>query len=170
MASDTQGSDMPTTGTPASAPAEVDARATRFTASVTAAVLAAVLLLSSISLPVAMTLLAVQAIVFGVGAIWGPARHPYGAAFHALIAPRLGPPTTREAVEQLRFAQLLGCIFCSTGVIGFALDIPVVGVTATGVALFAALIRAVFGICLSRRPYMLVSKMRGNVPACCQNK
>ena len=86
------------------------------------------------------------------------------------LAPRLGPATTREAVEQLRFAQLLGCIFCSPGVIGFALDMPVVGVTATGFALFAALIRAVFGICLSRRPYMLGSKMRGNVPACCQNK
>ena len=37
-------------------------------------------------------------------------------------------------------------------------------------ALFAALMRAVFGICLSRGPYMLVCRMQGKVPACCQNK
>jgi hypothetical protein len=64
----------------------------------------------------------------------------------------------------------MGFIFCSVGVAGFALGVPGIGVAAAGFALFAALMRAVFGICLSRRPYMLVSKMRGNVPACCQNK
>lgn len=162
--------DTPATGTTAVAPAEIDARATRFTATLTAAVLAVVLLLSSVSPPAAVALLGVQALVFAVGAIWGPSRHPYGAFFLSVIAPRLGPATTREAVEQLRFAQLLGCIFCSVGVAGFALGVPVAGVIATGFALFAALMRAVFGICISRRPYMLVSKMRGHVPACCQNK
>lgn len=158
------------TTTTTTAPAEVDARGPRFTASVTASVLACVLIISAFRVPAATILLAAQAGVFGIGAIWGPARHPYGFTFRKLIAPRLGAVTKRDPVEQLRFAQLMGFIFCSIGVAGFAFGVPAVGVAATGFALFAALMRAVFGICISRRPYMLVSKMRGNVPACCQNK
>lgn len=152
------------------APAEVDARGPRFTATVTAAVLASVLIISAFRVPAAMVLLAAQAAVFGSGAIWGPARHPYGLTFGKLIAPRLGAVTKRDPVEQLRFAQLMGFILCSVGLAGFAFGAPSVGVAATGFALFAALMRAVFGICISRGPYMLISKMRGKVPACCQNK
>ncbi len=158
------------TDTSTVAPAEIDVRATRFTAMVTAAVLGTVLVLSTVSPHAATALLAAQALVFGTGALWGPARHPYGAAFQRWIAPRIGPATKHEVIDPLRFAQLLGFIFCSIGVAGFASGMPVVGAAATGFALFAALMRAVFGICLSRGPYMLVSKMRGQVPACCQNK
>ena len=64
----------------------------------------------------------------------------------------------------------MGFVLCTVGVGGFALGVPVVGLAATGFALLAALMRAVFGICLSRGPYMLVCRMRGKVPACCQNK
>ncbi len=152
------------------APTEVDARGPRFTASVTATVLAAVLIVSRFNLSAATILLAAQALVFGVGAMWGPRRHPYGLMFRRFIAPRLGPVTKRDPVGQLRFAQLMGFIFCTVGVVGFSLGYPLVGGIATGFALFAALMRAVFGICVNRRPYMLVSRLRGNVPACCQNK
>jgi hypothetical protein len=152
------------------APAEIDARLPRFTASVTATVLALVLILSTVNMQAAVTLLAVQGVIFAIGAIWGPARHPYGAAFLSRIAPRLGPATKSDYVEQLRFAQMLGFIFCSIGIAGFVLHAPVVGYVATGFALFAALMRAVFGICLGRGPYMVVTRMRGKVPACCQNK
>lgn len=152
------------------APAEIDERVPRFTATVTAVVLAIVLTLSTVSVTAAVVLLAVQALVFAVGATWGPTAHPYGAVFLRWIAPRLGPASERDPMEQLRFAQLLGFGFCCAGIAGFAMGTPVIGVIASGFALFAALMRAVFGICLSRRPYMMLSKMRGNVPACCQNK
>lgn len=149
---------------------KVDARGPRFTATVTATVLALVLLLVNVNLPAATGLLAAQALVFAIGAVWGPARHPYGMTFRRFIAPKLGPATKRDPVEQLRFAQMMGFIFCTIGLGGFALGAPVVGLVAVGFALFAALMRAVFGICLSRGPYMLVCRMRGQVPACCQNK
>lgn len=152
------------------APDTVDARSVRFTATVTATVLALVLLLANVNLPVAMVLLAAQAVVFAIGASLGPARHPYGLVFRHSIAPRRGAVSKTEAVEQIRFAQLLGFGFCAVGVGGFALGAPAVGLAAVGFALFAALMRAVFGICLSRGPYMLVCRMRGKVPACCQNK
>lgn len=153
-----------------SAPAEVDARAPRFTASVTAVVLATALAVATVNSRAAAAILAVQAVIFGIGALWGPLRHPYGRAFHSLIAPRLGPAAKLDAVAQLRFAQMLGFFFCVIGAAGFALGAPMVGWISAGFALFAAVMRSVFGICLGKGPYMLVCRLRGEVPACCQNK
>ena len=100
-------------------PGRVDVRATRFVATVTATVLAVVLILAGFSVRAAAVLLSVQALVFAVGAVWGPARHPYGVMFRRLIAPRRGPATKLEAVEQIRFAQLMGFTFCAVGIAGF---------------------------------------------------
>lgn len=151
------------------APGEVDVRAQRFTATVTATVLVAVLVISRINVPAAVTLLAVQAVVFGIGAVAGPARHPYGVIYASVVAPRLAPVTKCEPVPPLRFAQLIGFIMTTLGVIGFALAYPVLGIAATGFALVGAFFRAAFGICLSRRLFLLVNRLRtGEVPACCR--
>ena len=161
---------MTTSTTPTTAPAEIDARIPRFTATINAAVVATALAVSTVSPVAAALILAAQAVVFAVGAVGGPQRHPYGAFFSAVIAPRLGPVTKRDYVAQLRFSMLLGVCFCVIGAIGFALGAPLVGLIAAGFALFAALMRAAFGICLGRGPYMVVSRLRGEVPVCCQNK
>lgn len=161
---------MSVNATAAPAPTQVDARGPRFTASITATVLAGVLILSRVDVRTALILLSAQTLVFAVGALWGPAKHPYGMTFRRLVAPRLGPPSKRDPVGQLRLAQLMGFIFCAIGIAGFCLGAPVAGMLGTGIAFFAALMRSVFGICLSRRPYMLISRLRGNVPECCQDK
>jgi hypothetical protein len=109
-------------------------------------------------------------VAFGIGAVWGPDKHPYAVIYRKLIAPRVGPVTGRDYVEQVRFAQLIGFLVCAVGVAGFVSGAAKVGVIAAGLGLFAALMRAVFGVCLSRGPYMMVSKLRGRVPVCCQNK
>jgi hypothetical protein len=161
---------MSTSTTAIAAPAEVDARVARFTATVTAAVRATALAVATVNPRVAAAILAAQAVIFGIGALWGPLQHPYGLAFSRLIAPRLGPAVKRDAVAQLRFAQMLGFFFCAIGSAGFALGAPTVGWISAGFALFAAVMRAAFGICLGKGPYMVVCRLRGEVPACCQNK
>lgn len=148
---------------------QVDSRAPRFTAAVTTAVLASVLAVSTVSVPAATAILAAQAVVFAIGALWGPRRHPYGVIFRTFVAPRLGPVTKREGVPQLRFAQLMGCIVTSVGVAGFALGAPVVGVTATAVALVVAFVRAAFGICLSKRLFTMIVHLSGReLRPCCK--
>jgi len=161
---------MPTSTTASTAPAEVDARITRFTAGVTAVVVAGGLAVANVNPPVGAAILAAQAVISGIGAHWGPPRHPYGRIFTSVLAPRLGPVTKRDAVAQVRFAQMLGVVFCGVGAAGFALGAPEAGGLSAGLALLAALVRATFGICLSRGPYMLVCRLRGEVPACCRNK
>ena len=59
-------------------PAEVDARLPRFMATFSAAVLATALAVSAVNPRVAAAILAAQAIVFAIGALWGPLRNPYG--------------------------------------------------------------------------------------------
>lgn len=138
----------------------VDVRGPRFVAWVTTGVLVLVLLAAAVSPGLATVLIAVQAVVFGVGALVGPRKHPYGLVYGKLVAPRLGPVTETEPTPPLRFAQLLGFVFAAVSLLGFALGSAVVGAVFAGFALFAAFLNAAFGICLGCRIYPLVARFR----------
>ena len=69
----------------------IDPRGPRFGAIITTVVLATVLITGSV------WLLAAQALVFAVGAVFGLRYAPYGVAYRKLIRPRLGPPGELEA-------------------------------------------------------------------------
>ncbi|MGV9665485.1 DUF4395 domain-containing protein [Nocardia niigatensis] len=139
---------------------QVDVRGPRFAAWITTAVLALVLILAAVSVPAATALLALQAVVFGLGAALGPRRSPYGRLYAAAVAPRIGAPTELEPVAPLRFAQLVGLVFAVLGVAGFAAGSTVLGAIFTGFALFAAFLNAAFGICLGCQIYPLVARFR----------
>jgi hypothetical protein len=142
------------------APALVDVRGPRFAAWVSTVVIVATLIVSAFSSIGAAVILALQALVFAIGAWRGPRRHPYGLIFQRLVAPRLGPVTEKEPVPPLRFAQLVGFVFAVVGVIGFAAGVPLLGLVATGFALVAAFLNAAFGICLGCQVYPLVARLR----------
>ncbi|WP_067861935.1 DUF4395 domain-containing protein [Nocardia shimofusensis] len=139
---------------------QVDVRGPRFVAWITTAVLVLVLLAASAAPGLATALIAVQAVVFAVGALTGPRKHPYGLIFGTLVAPRLGPVTETEPTPPLRFAQLLGFAFAAVSLLGFVLGSTVVGAVFAGFALFAAFLNAAFGICLGCRIYPLVARFR----------
>jgi Domain of unknown function (DUF4395) len=138
----------------------VDVRGPRFAAWVTTAVLVVTLIVSALSPLAAAIILGLQAVVFAIGALGGPRRHPYGRLFATLVAPRLGPVREREPVPPLKFAQLVGLIFAIVGTAGFAVGAPLVGVVATAFALVAAFLNAAFGICLGCQLYPLVVRLR----------
>ncbi|MGO8770586.1 MAG: DUF4395 domain-containing protein [Mycobacterium sp.] len=141
-------------------PDVVDVRGPRFAAWVTTAVLVAALLVSAASPPAAAVILGVQAVIFAIGALGGPRRHPYGRLFASLVAPQLGPVREREPVAPLKFAQLVGLLFAVVAVAGFSAGGFLVGVVATTAALVAAFLNAAFGICLGCQLYPLVSRLR----------
>jgi hypothetical protein len=138
----------------------VDVRGPRFAAWVTTAVLVAALVVSAASPRVAAVILAVQAIVFAIGAIGGPRKHPYGRIFAALVAPRLGTVQDREPTAPLKFAQLVGLVFAVAGTIAFAAGSLVAGLVFAAFALFAAFLNAAFGICLGCQLYPLAARLR----------
>jgi Domain of unknown function (DUF4395) len=141
-------------------PDQVDVRGPRFAAWVTTGVLVISLLVSGISTSAAAIILGVQAVVFAIGAVAGPRRHPYGLVFAKLVAPRLEPVREREPVAPLKFAQLVGFVFAAVAVAGFASGASLLGVIAAGGALVAAFLNAAFGICLGCQLYPLVARLR----------
>ncbi len=148
------------TNTTADGVAQVDVRGPRFTAWVTTAVLVLALIVSAFSPSAAAAILGAQAVVFAIGALRGPRRHPYGLVFANIVAPRLRPATEREPVAPLKFAQLVGLVFAVAGVIGFAGGVAPLGLIATAFALVAAFLNAAFGICLGCQLYPLVVRLR----------
>ncbi|HEY5853092.1 MAG TPA: DUF4395 domain-containing protein [Aldersonia sp.] len=138
----------------------VDVRGPRFAAWATTTVLVAVLVVSIFSIPVALVLLAVQTVVFALGAALGPRRSPYGRLYAVLVAPLLGPVTEREPVAPLRFAQAVGFAFAAAGLVSYLSGAPTLGVVFVAFALFAALLNAAFGICLGCQIYPLVLRIR----------
>ena len=132
----------------------IDVRGPRFGAWVTTVVLALVLLTGS------GWLLAVQAVVFAVGAFAGLRYAPYGLLFRTLVAPRLGPATETEDEAPPRFAQLVGFGFALVGTIGYLAGALLVGAVATGLALVAALLNAAVGFCLGFELYLIARRAR----------
>jgi hypothetical protein len=139
---------------------QVDVRGPRFAAWITTAVLVATLLVSGVNPLAAAVILGVQSVVFAIGALAGPRRHPYGLVFAKLVAPRLSPVREREPVAPLKFAQLVGLIFAAPASIGFASGAVLFGVVLTAAALVAAFLNAAFAICLGCQLYPLVARLK----------
>ncbi|UUU20038.1 DUF4395 domain-containing protein [Streptomyces sp. DSM 40750] len=132
---------------------DIDVRGPRFGAAVTTVVLAVALITGS------AWLLAWQTFAFALGAAGGVGRSPYGWLFRTLLRPRLGPPTEFEAPEPPRFAQAVGLAFAAVGLVGFAVGPEWLGLAATGAALAAAFLNAVFGYCLGCEMYLIVRRV-----------
>jgi hypothetical protein len=132
---------------------EIDPRGPRFGALITTAVLIVALVASS------AWLLAAQAVVFAIGAFFGLKYAPYGLLYRYLVRPRLGPPKELEAQAPPRFAQGVGLVFASVGVIGYAEGITGLGVVATAMALIAAFLNGAFGICLGCELYLFIRRI-----------
>ena len=127
----------------------IDPRGPRFSAWVTTAVLAVVLLTGSAAL------LALQAVVFALGA---SGRNPYAVFWKRVLRPRSGPPGELEDAAPVRFAQVVGLAFAVVGTLALALGATTLGLVATAAALSAALLNAAFGICLGCEIYLLVKR------------
>jgi uncharacterized protein DUF4395 len=140
---------------PVTAPAGIDPRGPRVAATLTSVVLGLVLLAPQ---PLAAALLAAQAVVFGVGAVRGVQHTPYAVVFRSLVRPRLGAPHDLEDPRPPRFAQAVGLLFAGVGLVGFLAGSALVGLVATGLALVAALLNAVFGYCLGCEIYLLLRR------------
>ncbi len=143
---------------PAVARTEIDPRGPRFAATLTTVVLAAALLLAPSVATV--TLLAVQLVVFAIGAVGGVQRTPYSWLFRTLLRPRLGKPAELEDAAPPRFAQGVGLAFAVVALLGYVAGADLLGAVATGFALAAAFLNAAFGFCLGCEVYLLLQRLK----------
>ena len=138
-------------------PEQIDPRGPQFTAGVTAVVLVAVLLTAPG--PLAVGILAAQAVLFAWGAFAGVQHTPLAWVFRTLVRPRLAAPSELEDAAPPRFAQGVGLGFAVVGLFGFATGLDALGFVAVGLALVAALLNAVFRFCLGCEMYLLVKRL-----------
>ena len=127
----------------------IDARGPRFSAVITTLVLATALVTES------ATLIAIQLVVFAIGAFAGPAKTPYALIFKKLIKPRLKGEVPVEDARPPQFAQSVGLIFAVVALAGSLLSIPALFTVAVSFALFAAFLNAAFNFCLGCEIYLL---------------
>ncbi|MGJ9411587.1 DUF4395 domain-containing protein [Aeromicrobium sp. CF4.19] len=139
-----------------SQPERVDPRALRFNAAATSVVLALALVAST---PLAIALVALQTVVFAISALVDLRLSPYSLLYSRLVAPRLAPPSELEDARPPRFAQLVGLTFAVVALGGLALGLPAVFLTATALALVAALLNAVVGLCLGCEMYLTARRL-----------
>ena len=146
-----------TTTAPAAAPTAVgiDPRGPQLTAGITAVVLVVVLLLPS---PWAALLTGVQAVLFAIGATRGVQHTPHAWLFRNVVRPRLSAPDELEDPAPPRFAQGVGLGFALVALVGFTTGVTLLGQVAIGFALVAALLNAVFRLCLGCELYLLIKR------------
>jgi hypothetical protein len=135
-------------------PTLIDVRGPRFSATLTVIVLAIALATQNV------WVLALQGVIFAIGAIRGPQFTPYAFIFKRIVKPRLRGEVVTEDSRPPQFAQSVGFIFALVGLLGAAIgSVPVFSV-AVGFALAAAFLNSVFNYCLGCEMYLLVLRIR----------
>jgi Domain of unknown function (DUF4395) len=136
---------------------QIDPRGPQFNAILTSVVLALVLLTAPGTIGV--VLLAIQAALFANAVTLGVQRTPAAWLFRTFVRPRLAKPTHLEDPQPPRFAQGVGLAFSLVGLAGYLSGLTLLGAIATGFALVAALLNAVFGLCLGCEMYLLIQRV-----------
>ena len=135
-------------------PTLIDVRGPRFSAAITVIVLAIALATQS------AWVLALQGVVFAIGAIRGPQFTPYAFIFKRIVKPLLRGEVVTEDSRPPQFAQTVGFLFALVGLLGAAIgSVPVFSI-AVGFALAAAFLNSVFNYCLGCEMYLLVLRIR----------
>lgn len=135
-------------------PTLIDVRGPRFSATLTVIVLAIALATQNV------WVLALQALVFAIGAIRGPQFTPYAFIFKRIVKPRLRGEVVTEDSRPPQFAQSVGFVFALVALLSAAIgSVPVFSI-AVGFALAAAFLNSVFNYCLGCEMYLLVLRIR----------
>jgi hypothetical protein len=136
---------------------QIDPRGPQLNAMLTSVVLALTLITAPDT--VGIVLLAVQTALFATGVFLGVQHTPAAYLFKTLVRPRLSAPAHLEDPQPPRFAQGVGLAFALVGLVGYLSGASLLGAVATGFALAAALLNAVFGFCLGCELYLLIRRV-----------
>jgi hypothetical protein len=145
----------------------IDPRGPRFVAAITALLLLIDVFLALIT-PLGATvaeriaepaflLLLVIALLF-LWAVAAPRSAPWGVLYRTLVQPRLKPPTELEDPRPPRFAQGVGLLVASLGLVLHLIGVPWALPIAAAAAFVAAFLNAVFGLCLGCQLYLVLQR------------
>ena len=128
----------------------IDPRGPRFGAAITSVLLLVTVFLGldKATEAAGFALLAVIDALFLVGATLGNSRHPYGWLFKKFVRPRLAAPKELEDPRPPQFAQTVGFLVASLGLVTSAFGFEYGVALFAGFAFVAAFLNAAFAYCL----------------------
>jgi hypothetical protein len=133
---------------------QVDQRGMRFSAALTLVVLAVALVLEN------PYLVGFQVLMFALGVGLGPAKSPYGLLYRYVGRKFIKPGEPEPEPEAPpRFAQGVGLAFTVVALLGYLLGATLFGAIMLALALIAAFLNAVFGLCLGCEAYVLLLRL-----------
>lgn len=94
--------------------------------------------------------------------VWGftsPVTSPWSALYRTLVQPRLAKPTDLEDPRPPRFAQVVGFIVVTVGLVLHLAGVPWALPIAGGAAFIAAFLNAAFGLCLGCQLYLVLARI-----------
>ena len=144
---------------------KIDPRGPRFGAGITTVILLVVVVLGLQAAPtagvmdLAFWLLLFAFVMFLWGVVLGPAKHPYGLFFRAVIRRRLSAPKYLEPEAPPRFAQGVGLLVSGVGLVLHLAGVPYGLVAAAAAAFIAAFLNAAFGLCLGCELYGVLLRL-----------
>lgn len=105
----------------------------------------------------AFVLLVIVALLFLWAVVW-PRTAPWGVLFRRVVQPRLTPAVDLEDPRPPRFAQGVGLVVVTMGIVLHIVGVPGAVVAAAVVAFVAAFLNAAFGVCLGCMMYLLLQR------------
>jgi hypothetical protein len=145
--------------TPLSGPAGIDPRGPRFGAAITSVLLIVDLFLALIDLTQAALWLLVAIALLFLWSVVSPRTAPWAVLFRTVVRPRLAPPTELEDPRPPRFAQGVGLLVTSLGIVLHLLGVPFALPIAAALAFVAAFLNAAFAYCLGCEIWLLLQRV-----------
>jgi hypothetical protein len=141
---------------------KIDPRGPRFGASITSVLMLVVLYLAldASTYQVSVWLIAMNTALFAIGASLGNTKHPYGLIFKGLVRPLLQAPQALEDSRPPKFAQLIGFILSSAGLIFGLLgpDYQLGLIITASFIFFAAFLNAAFKYCVGCQIWLALAR------------
>lgn len=143
-------------------PSKIDPRGPRFGATITSVLTLVVIYfgLEVSTYTVAVWIVAVMTAFFAIGASLGTAKHPYGLIFKTLVRPLLPAPKELEDSRPPKFAQLIGFVISSAGLIFGLLgpDFQLGLITTVSATFFAAFLNSAFNYCVGCQIWLALAR------------
>lgn len=136
----------------------VDARGPRFASVITAVVLGVALI--GVYTPLFPVLVAIQAVVFMLGAVLGVKRQPYVAFFDAVLAKRLTPGSRWQDPKAPRIAQAIALALLVVALVAWAIGGLTVATICVAAAFVVALTLALTGFCIGCQGYAVYQDLK----------
>lgn len=142
-------------------PTGIDPRGPRFGAAITSVLLLVTVFLGldEATEPAGFALLSLITGLFLVGWVYGNSKHPYGILFKKFVRPRLAAPKELEDPRPPQFAQGVGFVVASLGLITSAFEFQYGVALFAGFAFVAAFLNAAFAYCLGCQIWLVLRRV-----------